>query len=54
MNIECIDNGGFEDQLTASSQYRVKEIGHNGYLIENDNEQARWYGESKFSMKMAE
>jgi len=48
ITIECIDDNGFEDQLTACAKYKVKEVGLNGYLIENDNEESRWYGAAKF------
>jgi hypothetical protein len=48
MKIKCNDNDGFSDQLTNNRIYKVKEIGHNGYLIENDNGVCRWYGLSKF------
>jgi len=48
ITIECIDNNGFEDQLTDCMEYKVKEVGSNGYLIENDNEENRWYGAMKF------
>ena len=54
MNIECQNSDGFEDQLSNNRIYKVKEIGANGYLIENDQSQVRWYGESKFSIKMPE
>jgi len=50
MIIECIRNDGFEDQLTAEGAYRVQEMGDNSYLIENDNEEARWYGRQHFRL----
>ena len=53
MYIECIRNDGFEDQLTSCSTYQVKEVGNNSYLIQNDNEESRWYGDQHFSVKMA-
>lgn len=51
MIIECVRNDGFEDQLTASSAYRVKELGENSYLIENDREDQRWYGHQHFTIR---
>ena len=51
MFIECIRNEGFEDQLTASTAYKVKEFGENSYLIKNDNEEPRWYGQQHFSIQ---
>lgn len=50
MIVECINNDGFEDQLGEAvlSEYEVEEIGENSYLIENDNEENRWYGTDKF------
>ncbi len=50
MQIECNDNDGFSDQLSNDRIYAVKEIGSNGYLIESDQSQDRWYGASKFSI----
>ncbi len=51
MNIECIRNDGFEDQLTAGIAYRVSRVGQNSYLIENDNQQQRWYGRQHFNIR---
>ena len=53
MYIECIRADGFEDQLTSTMTYQVKEVGENSYLIENDNEESRWYGNQHFSVKLA-
>lgn len=50
MIIECVDDGGFEDQLNTGGQYEVDEIGENSYLIENDTGQKRWYGTAKFKV----
>jgi hypothetical protein len=49
MHITCVNNGGFEDQLTVSQQYHVKEYGENSYLIENDNGGRQWYGTIHFT-----
>lgn len=56
MIVECVNNDGFEDQLGEAvlSEYEVKEIGENSYLIENDNEENRWYGTDKFRILPAE
>lgn len=51
MIIECIDNGGFEDQLSDAGSYRVIQRGVNSYLIENDLGQERWYGTAKFEIE---
>ncbi len=51
MIIECKDNDGFEDQLTASTTYRVKEAGENSYLLRNDKGQDRWYGTARFEIE---
>jgi hypothetical protein len=52
MIIECMTNDGFEDQLTSSGQYKVKETGSNGFLIENDKSQERWYGSARFEIQL--
>jgi hypothetical protein len=52
MIAECMTNDGFEDQLTSSTQYKVKEIGANDYLIENDQSQERWYGSARFKIQL--
>jgi len=53
MIIECINNDGFEDFLTAGADYRVRAIGANGYQIETDQEgRVEWFGESKFRLKL--
>ncbi len=52
MFIECVRNDGFEDQLTASTDYQVQELGENSYLIENDKAEARWYGRQHFTVKL--
>ncbi|MEH6824574.1 MAG: hypothetical protein V7629_11750 [Motiliproteus sp.] len=52
MIIECVRNEGFENQLTESSAYQVKELGENSYLIENDEQQRRWYGRQLFTIKL--
>ncbi len=46
--LECLDNGGFEDQLSPNRIYKVLEFGTNSVLIENDLSQERWYGEAHF------
>jgi hypothetical protein len=50
MIIECVDNSGFEDGLSNDRKYKVLATGVNGYLIENDNSQERWYGAVHFKM----
>ena len=52
MFIECTCNDGFEDQLTAESTYRLKELGNNSVLIENDKGQERWYGQQRFEIQL--
>jgi hypothetical protein len=52
MIITCISNNGFEDKLTVNFAYKVKELGTNSYLIENDEGRLCWYGESKFEIKL--
>jgi hypothetical protein len=52
MIIECTCNDGFEDQLTATTQYPIKEFGSNSVLIENDKGQERWYGNQRFEIKL--
>ena len=52
MIIECTCNDGFEDQLTATTQYNLKEFGNNSVLIENDKGQERWYGKQRFEIQM--
>lgn len=49
MQIQCIDNSGFEDQLTLGQSYAV--TGAQGYSVqlEDDGGQRRWYGRLKFS-----
>lgn len=53
MIIECTCNDGFEDQLTATSEYRLKQLGDNSVLIENDKGEERWYGRHRFEMQLA-
>jgi hypothetical protein len=50
MNIICTDNSGFEDQLRNETTYKVLATGVNGYLIENDQNQERWYGAVHFTI----
>jgi hypothetical protein len=50
MHVECTSNDGFEDQLTASTLYAVKEFKGGSVQIENDLSQVRWYGLSKFKI----
>lgn len=55
MIIDCIDNIGFEDQLTNTTNdfpYEVQEIGANSYMIENDNGERRWYGAYRFNIML--
>lgn len=53
MNIECTDNSGFEDALSNEQTYKVLATGVNGYLIENDKNQERWYGSIHFKISGA-
>lgn len=50
MNIQCMDNSGFEDFLTRGRTYRVQAIGENGYQVLTDKGEGRfeWFGECKF------
>ena len=52
MIVECVDTEGFEDQLGEAvlSEYEVKEVGKNSYLVENDNGENRWYGAHRFEI----
>jgi hypothetical protein len=52
MIIECIDNDGFEDQLTKGHGYVVTMIGNGGesFQVKNDKGDLRWYGEAKFEV----
>jgi hypothetical protein len=50
MHVECTDNGGFEDQLTASTLYAVKEFKGGSVQIEDNKGVTRWYGLSKFKI----
>lgn len=49
MFIKCVDNDGFEDQLTVGTLYQVMRLGNNEFFIKNDNEAMVWYGDAKFS-----
>ena len=49
MHIQCIDNNGFEDQLTAGKTYAVTDFQGNSVQLEGDKGQIRWYGRLKFS-----
>ncbi len=46
--VKCIDNEGFEDQLTVGFVYPVVFEGENGPQIINDKGQLRYYGTIKF------
>ena len=50
MQIECIDNSGFEDLLTQGQVYRITELGVNSYQLKDDSDQLRWFGRFKFSL----
>ena len=54
MIVECVDNSGFEDQLTNGTEYTVKLIGNGAaeMQIENDDQVERWYGSSKFRVQL--
>lgn len=49
MKLICVDNTGFEDQLTLGKDYLVLcfESWSNAQVI-NDKQEAVWYGLSKF------
>jgi hypothetical protein len=48
--VECKSNGGFEDQLTESTTYKVLAYQNNSIQIENDKDQVRWYGKMHFDV----
>jgi len=52
MHVLCVDEAGFEDQLTEGQTYPVALIGNGGssYQVENDQGDRRWYGEAKFEV----
>ena len=50
MYLLCVDNDGFEDQLTLESAYMVEQSGENGYQVYDDKEILRWYGELHFAI----
>jgi hypothetical protein len=52
MHVECTDNDGFEDQLTAGTLYAVKEFKGGSVQIANDKGDMRWYGTCKFGAPM--
>ncbi len=49
MHIQCIDNNGFEDQLTDGQRYRVITALGNSIQLRDDRGCLRWYGRVKFS-----
>ena len=49
MIIQCIDNDGFEDQLTQGQTYRVTDIQGYSLQLNDDNGRLRWYGRFKFT-----
>lgn len=51
MYVNCIDDGGFEDQLSVEKTYQVLEQKNNSYLIINDNEEKAWYGTMHFTVE---
>jgi hypothetical protein len=48
--IKCIDNSGFEDLLTENQMYPIVERGVNGFLVECDKGDLRWFGGLKFEV----
>ena len=54
ITLECINEAGFEDQLTAGFYYVVVDLGANSFLIINDTGETNWYGMSHFKMKAAQ
>ncbi len=49
MYIQCLDNDGFEDQLTQGQTYQLSDSQGYSIQLNNDNGQLRWYGRFKFS-----
>lgn len=48
MQITCIDNSGFEDQLTEGQSYPILSIQGNSVQLQDDRGTLRWYGRLKF------
>jgi hypothetical protein len=48
--VKCTDNGGFEDLLTENHNYVMIERGVNGFLVETDKGDLRWFGSMKFEV----
>lgn len=49
MQIQCIDNSGFEDQLSPGRIYNVSNLQGNSVQLADDLGKLRWYGRQKFS-----
>ncbi len=49
MQLQCIDNSGFEDQLTEGQYYPLIAVQGNSVQLEDDSGIPRWYGRLKFS-----
>ena len=49
-SVECIDNSGFEDQLTAGVKYYVVTITGGSFEVVNDNGDKKYYGRAKFKV----
>lgn len=50
MKVKCVDNSGFEDQLTVGDVYLVLVLkSWNEVKVVNDNEAGSWYGLNKFA-----
>jgi hypothetical protein len=50
MQVQCIDNSGFEDQLTEGQYYSLIAAQGNSVKLEDDGGIQRWYGRLKFSV----
>lgn len=48
MQIECVDNGGFEDLLTPGQKYHVAGLKGQSVKVQDDTGTKRWFGRLKF------
>jgi hypothetical protein len=49
----CKTNDAFEDTLTSGKEYPVRELRNASLLIEDDQGNKRWFGLSRFKLKVA-
>jgi len=49
MQIECIDNNGFEDLLTPGDRYGVYALSAQSVQLQDDSGSLRWFGRGKFA-----